>query len=166
MIFISPNLSDLSRKSAIHRNLLNNYLFNTNLLFALSAQVPIVGTVREVFFIISLLKSMLFCSRKKLIFSLMDNSPSKSAVKIKRPNRYKVWRMHGLLRILLSNGLAVQYQYGYLGFNINDLRLFFRLQCLLSFFSFLIVFNQCVQFIHIYVRLQVNEDMVILIGDT
>lgn len=76
----SPNLSDLSRKTSIHRNLLNNYLFymeearllhllqpknfsvaslqkpakiylnNTNLLFALSEQVPNVGTVREVFF--------------------------------------------------------------------------------------------------------------------
>lgn len=76
----SPNLSDLSRKTSIHRNSLNNYLYyleearllhllqpknfsvasllkpekiflnNTNLLFALSEQPPNAGTVREVFF--------------------------------------------------------------------------------------------------------------------
>lgn len=76
----SPNLSELSRKTSIHRNSLNNYLYyleearlvkllqpktysiatlqkpekiylnNTNLLFALSEEMPNAGTVREVFF--------------------------------------------------------------------------------------------------------------------
>lgn len=76
----SPNLSELSRKTNIHRNSLNNYLYyleearllyllqpnnysvaslqkpekiylnNTNLLYALSEEQPKKGTVREVFF--------------------------------------------------------------------------------------------------------------------
>lgn len=76
----SPNLSDLARKTTIHRNSLNDYLYyleearllyllqpknysvaslqkpekiylnNTNLLYALSEEKPNVGTIREVFF--------------------------------------------------------------------------------------------------------------------
>ena len=76
----SPNLSELSRKTNIHRNSLNNYLYfleesrllyllqpqnysiasilkpekvylnNTNLLFALNEGNPNIGTVREIFF--------------------------------------------------------------------------------------------------------------------
>ena len=76
----SPNLSDLSRKTTIHRNSLNDYLYyleearllhllqpknysvaslqkpekiypnNTNLLYALSEENPNLGTIREVFF--------------------------------------------------------------------------------------------------------------------
>ena len=76
----SPNLSDLSRKTTIHRNSLNDYLYyleearllhllqpknysvaslqkpekiylnNTNLLYALSEENPNSGTIREVFF--------------------------------------------------------------------------------------------------------------------
>lgn len=76
----SPNLSDLARKTTIHRNSLNDYLYymeearllyllqpknysvaslqkpekiylnNTNLLYALSEEKPNLGTVREVFF--------------------------------------------------------------------------------------------------------------------
>lgn len=76
----SPNLSDLARKTTIHRNSLNDYLYyleearllyllqpknysiaslqkpekiylnNTNLLYALSEEKPNSGTIREVFF--------------------------------------------------------------------------------------------------------------------
>ena len=76
----SPNLSELSRKTNIHRNSLNSYLYfleesrllyllqpqnysiasiqkpekiylnNTNLLFALNEGNPNIGTVREIFF--------------------------------------------------------------------------------------------------------------------
>lgn len=98
----SPNLSELSRKTLIHRNSLNNYLYfleearllyllqpknysvsslqkpekiylsNTNLLYALSELPPNFGTIREIFFYNQLVGAHTISQSKQADF-LVDN---------------------------------------------------------------------------------------------